>query len=555
MKNLVLSVISLFALLLFMNSCDKDYNNIGSNLVGDNHYDYLKDENTTCIAYNQSTGNVQTSNLDINPLGIMTNPVFGNTTADFVSQVTLSTENPTFFESTLSGHKPINIKSVKLTVPYFCAITSYNSDGSKTYDLDSIYGDPASKMRLKIQENSTYLRSLDPTLNLQETQSYYNNEAITYGGQALNDSTDTSQNEAFFFDKAEVVTTTTETDGTTTTTRSAPSMNLSLNKAFFYNKIINAPSGKLLNNSVFRDYFRGLYFNIENIGQAGSMAMLNFKQAKIVISYYEDLESTASNGTVSLSRVLKTLNLTLTGNSISLQNFSDPATNYTTAISNRNTADGDSKLYIKGAQGSVSLLSLFGTEDLLTYDRTNDKIITGSNGIPDELDRMKRDKWLINEANLICYVDQDAMSSAGVYEPNRLFLFDVNNRRPIYDYYTDNSSSYLPKFNKFVYGGILEKNAAGKGVQYKFRLTNHLRNLINKDSTNIRLGLAVTESINSIGVVKLATPVISPIALTKIPAMSVANPLGTIIFGSNIPEGNLNYDKRLRLQIYYTKPK
>jgi len=554
MKNLVLSVISLFSLLLFMNSCDKDYNNIGSNLVGDNHYKYKSCDSLSCIAYIQATGNVQTSNLDINPLGMMTNPVFGNTTADFVSQVALSTENPTFFESTLTGHKPINIKSVVLSVPYFCSITAYNSDGSKTYELDSIYGDATSKMRIKIQENTTYLRSLDPALNFQEVQAYYNNEAISYNSQALNDSTDTSQNEAFFYDKAEIVTTTTNTDGTTTTTRSAPSMNLNLNKAFFYNKIINAPAGKLLNNNVFKDYFRGLYFNIENIGQAGSLAMLNFKQAKIVISYYEDLETTASDGTITLSRNLKTLNLTFTGNCVSLQNTTNN-TNYLTAISSPNTVQGDSRLYIKGAQGSVSLLSLFGTTDVITYDRTNDVIKTGSNGIPDELDQMKAAKWLINEANLICYVDQDAMSNTAVYEPNRLFLFDVNNKRPIYDYYVDNSSSYLPKFNKYVYGGIIEKNSAGRGTQYKFRLTTHLRNLINKDSTNIRLGLAVTESINSIGVVKLATPVISPIALAKIPAMSVANPLGTIIFGSNIPLGDPNYDKRLRLQIYYTKPK
>ncbi|WP_262886104.1 hypothetical protein [Flavobacterium phycosphaerae] len=37
--------------------------------------------------------------------------------------------------------------------------------------------------------------------------------------------------------------------------------------------------------------------------------------------------------------------------------------------------------------------------------------------------------------------------------------------------------------------------------------------------------------------------------------MSVMNPLGTILYGTNIPEGDINYGKRLKLEIIYTKPK
>ena len=51
-----------------------------------------------------------------------------------------------------------------------------------------------------------------------------------------------------------------------------------------------------------------------------------------------------------------------------------------------------------------------------------------------------------------------------------------------------------------VAGGIIEKDAATsaynkRGIKYKVRLTNHIMNLISKDSTNVRLGLVVTESI------------------------------------------------------------
>jgi hypothetical protein len=32
------------------------------------------------------------------------------------------------------------------------------------------------------------------------------------------------------------------------------------------------------------------------------------------------------------------------------------------------------------------------------------------------------------------------------------------------------------------------------------------------------------------------------------------NPLGTVLFGNNIPRVDPNYAKRLKLEIYYTKP-
>ena len=81
-------------------------------------------------------------------------------------------------------------------------------------------------------------------------------------------------------------------------------------------------------------------------------------------------------------------------------------------------------------------------------------------------------------------------------------------------------------------------------------------NLIKNDSTNVRLGLSVTENINSIGFSKLRTPNANT---DSAPSMSVLNQLGTILYGTNIPysnDPNSDYQKkRLKLEIYYTKPK
>jgi hypothetical protein len=69
-------------------SCDRDINEIGSGVIGDDHYG-LNIYNSDVVAYNQSIGAVQTNDLPVNQFGVYNNPVFGKTTASFVSQVAL----------------------------------------------------------------------------------------------------------------------------------------------------------------------------------------------------------------------------------------------------------------------------------------------------------------------------------------------------------------------------------------------------------------------------------------------------------------------------------
>ena len=88
-------------------------------------------------------------------------------------------------------------------------------------------------------------------------------------------------------------------------------------------------------------------------------------------------------------------------------------------------------------------------------------------------------------------------SAGSAPQANRIYLYDLNNHKPIIDYYMDNSVSSNTKINKSIHGGIIEKETTGdKRTKYKIRLTNHLRNLISKDSTNVKLGLIVSESIS-----------------------------------------------------------
>jgi len=529
-------------------SCDKDYNEIGTDIVGDDHFGFELYTGASIKSYNQKLGPIASNNLPVNALGFYENPAFGTTQANFVTQVELATLNPEFNNVDPEEYdvQPTAIDSVVLDIPYFSTLLDQDEDGVKTYELDSIYGNPESKFKLSVYQSNYYLRDLDPTQSLGQQQLFYtdmNTEIDNFKVPTLLNDLPTSdpqnlngqQNAQFFFDKREHRTVTLNDDDEEVETRSVPSMRLHLNKAVFTNLILNAPTGQLANNQVFKNYFRGLYFKTESIGNAGSMAILNFKGGKITIYYNED-KATTTNGQTVYNRVNKTLVLNLTGNSVSLLNNSNENTDYLNTTAN--STQEASKLYLKGGEGSMAVIDVFGPD-------------ADNNGIADEIEAIKANGWMINEANLTFYIDRTAMANTGIYEPNRIFLFDLNNKRPLIDYSFDfSSNSTYPKFNKFVHGGIIEKEDVdnGRGIKYKVRITNHLRNLINNDSTNVRLGLAVTESINNVAFSKLKTPNANTISA---PTMSVANPLGTILYGSHpsVPE-----DKRLKIEIYYTKP-
>jgi hypothetical protein len=528
------TLLLLTSILLFA-SCDKDYNEIGDALIGENHFDLSK-EFYSVVAYNQKITPIQSDNLPINALGIYDNPAFGKTTANFATQLIMASVNPTI------GANPV-IDSVYIDVPYFNTLLSTDVNGNHVYELDSIYGASKAKIKLSVFESGYYMNDLDPNSGLQSPQKYFTNQNDDFEnlkvGNRLNDDVSSDQNDAFFFDPAEHKYSTTDAAGKVTTTRTPPSMRLKLNKAFFDSKIIHAPAGSLATNDVFKDYFRGLYFKVENSGaDAGSLAMINFAKGTITIKYKEDLSTTVGT-VVTVTRVEKSIILNMSGNTVSLLNQSNTNPDYSNATSNASQVLGDEKLYLKGGEGPLAIIELFGPD-------------IDNNGVADELEAIRNNGWLINEANLVFNIDASTMTNS--YEPDRIYLYDITNSLPVLDYLVDGSGAVKPKRAKVVFDGNINKDAISKrGSTYKIRITNHIRNLVNeKDSKNVRLGVVVTEDIAIANFNFLRTPVVTPSFLFSVaPRASVMNPLGTVLYGgkSTVPDS-----KRLKLEIYYTKP-
>ena len=547
-NNSFFKIILIAITVVFFTSCDKDFNSIGGDLVGNDHFG-LESKTFNVLAYNQKINAVQSSNLPVNALGVYEDAVFGTTTASFVTQLTLASVNPVIGNN-------VQVDSVILSVPYFSTQLP-NPDlesGENLYRLDSIYGNKdLGKIKLNIYENGYFMRDLDPATGFLEVQRYYTNQASDFetlkGSVVLNDAADVSQNTAFFFSPKAVKEKTT-TNGEAATTQSVPAMRLALNKSYFKTKIIDAAaSGKLVNNDVFKNYFRGLYFKVEKSdSNPGVLSMMNFKAGTVIVYYKED---SSTDNTVKVS---KSIQLNLTGNTVNLlSNDVTNATAYTNAAANPNTTTGDEKLYLKGGEGAMAVLELFEKTDLLGYDANGN--VTGPNGVYDELDELRRKdpvtgkSLLINEANLVFHVDGAAMGSNKI--PNRVYLYDLTNNTVIADYAFDQTRVLTDKTGHLIYGGLLNPvNTEDK--TYKFRITNHIRTLIqNADSTNVKLGVVVTEDINNTAMNKLRLPLQPGTTLTKAPQASVMSPLGVVLHGAN---SSVPADKKLKLEIYYTKP-
>ena len=548
---------SIFKFLLFFTtsllfvSCDKEYSAVGDALIGDNNFELVKYPSNV-VAYNEKITPIESNNLAVNALGIYDNLAFGKTTASFATQLTLAIVKPTFGAN-------LSIESVYLDIPYFVdasqtkPITNATTglSAGNTYVLDSIYGESNAKIKLSVYESGRYMGN-----QLGKPQTFYTNQNAEFDkdkvGNRLNDDADKSQNDEFFFNPVQNSVTTKDAAEKEIITYSPPGMRLKLNTAFFRDKIFNAPAGSLVTNNVFVDYFKGLYFKVEQSGaNKGSLAMINFAKGTITIKYKEDSTTTP------VAPVEKSLVLNMTGdvstpfNTVSLLEQSNTKAEYEIARSNPNSILGDKKLYLKGGEGSVAVLDIFERKDLIGYD-TNGSL-TGPNGVSDELDKIRKEGWLINEANLLFNIDTENTEFKTSSEPERIYLYNFTNNTTILDY-SLGAATTNKNTTKFIFGGYIKKDATSKrGVSYKINITNHIRNLVkNAAAINVKLGVAVTEDMNVSDFKKMIT---TNDFIPQAPRASVMNPLGTILYGNNLPDTDVNYSKRLHLEIYYTKPK
>jgi hypothetical protein len=524
-KNTLPVVMAIIFIIISLASCQEDFSNFGSDTIGGQDAITLINSESTVISYSKKLGPVQADQLPSYQLGTYNDPAYGKSKFELVSQLSLGTSDPDF------GVEPV-LDSVILYIPFFAEGTEI--DDVLTYEIDSVYGsDP---INIKVYESNYFLRQYDPSTGLQERQKYYSSlgnvfETPSNIGSLIHEVSDFIPNNASYLVQSPDGD---DEDTDPDETIEPPGMRVRLPLEFFEDKIINQEgTAVLMNNNNFKDYFRGLYFKVDDLGTDGNLFLFDLTDAVVLIKYtYQEAVTVEGEDPERLSGVFalnfedSNINVNLIDNTL--------APSIEVALGDVDTILGEPTLYVRGGEGIATTINLFGED-------------ADGNGVADELDIMRQEEWLINDANLIFYVDQD-MVVGGDSEPERLLIVDAESTLVLADYGLDPTISQSPDIALSEHLGILDRGNDENGDFYKLRITHHISNLIHRDSTNNPLSLIVTQNVLAGGFRGVEDPEIS--GLDMIPSGSVVAHEGTILHGSN----TAIEEKRLKLQIYYTKP-
>ncbi len=600
MINIKIKNIFCFLVLLVLGSCNKEYFSTGIELY-DSQFLNLESISFPIYSYQKKLERVQSNNLSNVHLGQYSDESFGLIRSSFVSQLDVTNLDifGDFSQATEDDGSDTDIRiideeeeltNVYLDIPFFNNSNDKDSDGvidlydvdpnnsssdsdgdgisdidelraelnplssdsdgdgildaddtenegydssKRVYEIDSVYGNRDATFNLKVHELKYYLSSLDPSNNFESESEYYSDFDFYENGHAgrlLFDQTinlDFNEVPVLYFDDDPE---TTSNELEEINYYETPRIRVPLDINFFQSKIIDL-EGKdpLINKANFNNHLRGLIIQAENFSDDLYM-ILDISNAGIVLQYtynFYNTNGTADESDDIIERKTKSNSIPLGGIHVN---------QYNNSTSNIDIDEGLTDKILLNGSNYISKLKLFSKNN---YEITN------------ELKALKEKDVLINEANIILYIDKTLGSSNKETLPKRLYLYSYANGDPIEDYNKDFSESfneYVVNENKYVFGGLLQYDSDNKPLSYKFNITNHIANIIRYDSLNIDLGLTVTSDVNDIN---LKNAFLSDEQKIKLPAHSLTYPFPVILNGSNT--GNLETENGLKLEILYSK--
>ncbi|MBP2831340.1 DUF4270 domain-containing protein [Aquimarina sp. U1-2] len=558
--HILMKILSAIVFIINVLSCEDDFNSVGSEIIGDvNFQDSLYV--SIPVAYSKKFERVRTDNLsytiegrqDIlfhsSMLGVYNDPIYGQSVYSVLSQIQAPSYPITF------GNNAV-LDSVVLTLPYLSRpveqrsvdVSLTNADGTTvivpemvtTYELDSIYQNQPFK--LSIYQSNYFLRDFDPSTT--ERQAYYSNDLENFEAQLMSKDP-LFVNTSFVPSNAELILTSpdTESDDDTAPDRNrvAPRLRAKLPVETFKEQFLDKEgSTELSNSSNFENYFRGIYLKAEpNDSGTGNLLYFNLREATITLYYKTE---TAANGDTPATESQEELTLSFSTNAINFINTAfNPMIAAELAPDNQDQINGEENLYLKGGDGSIAVIDLF-----------NRTVVNENGEEENEFEYLKRQNWLINDANLKFYINQDLVTS-GDAEPERIYIFNMENGSILGDYGLDirfQLSNLGDPVNSILnHLGRINRGADDQGEFYRIRLTQHIIDLFNEDVENIKLGVSVSQNVN---ITSSTTGDTVNESDEIIPTSSIISHEGTILYGNspNVPES-----KRLQLEIFYTVSK
>jgi len=599
-----------FVLFSALLACNKEYFSVGAELYNPQFED-LESVVFPVYSYQESMSKVQTNNLPNIHLGEYNDDFYGTIESSFVSQLDVSYIN--IFgdfsqEQELQGSdidiRVINeeevLSAVYLDIPFFNNRNDTDTDGvidlydvdpndsssdsdsdgisdidelraelnplsndsdgdgildpddddnsgydsqRKVYEIDSLYGNRKATFDLKVYELTYYLNSFDIQNNFESYAMYYSDQdfyADGFSGQVLHDDTITLNLEEvpilYYQDDPE--TTLIETDEIEY--YESPRIRVPLNTEFFQRRVMNFEGlDQLKNTDNFNHHLRGLIVKAENLSDDLYM-LLNISGAQVVLEYnynWYNSQGTATLDDDVIERRKKSNSIPLGGITVNHFSYQDSNQEVQRVISSSSEGLPSNKIFLQGSR-LTSRIKLFTDNE---FDLDNIISDLASQDI------------IINEANLIFNIDHSAHDYSHDLLPNRIYLYSYDNGQTIEDYNKDFTIDFnlgSVNANKYVFGGLLEYDSNNIPERYKFNITNHVNNIINKDSLNFDLGLVVNSDIEDITLRQAFSNPKNDKLL--IPTSVITSPHSVVLHGSH-PKDSVNVSKRLILEVLYTK--
>jgi len=542
---ITLLIVTIIVILIALVSCEKDFASFDSEVINsDNAINF----STNSVEYSLTTQSemvnpVQTNNLPSFLLGSYNHPQYGRSNSSFVGQMVPSEYNHDFGDNVV-------LDSVVLTIPYFSRGIDTSEEGDITYEIDSVYGDDP--IKISVYRNNFFFRTFDPFSDFDTSQSYYSN-----GSLSVEEIIDSNQLEGELLFEIDDFTPSAEQINLTeidtagnpyVAQRIAPALRFKLNNPndnFWETNFFENEGNQVLTNEPnFKEFFRGLYIKVES-NSNGSIMLLNFASSntKLTIHYTSDNTNIGDSDTGSVDEIETNQHeyeMNFSGNLINLFDNENPID-----VGLIDQTNGNENIYLRGGEGIISTLDLFSGS------------ITNDNGEEiSEFDHFKQFFYddisdepirIVNEAYIEFFVNQNFANDD---EPERIYIYNYEQNTALIDYFLDQSVSSLTINAKVNHLEPLIRDSLNNdiGIKYKIRITEHLNNLVLRDSTNAKLALGV---ISDVGSVQNFNILNGPESTNKsIASGIILSPKGTIL------HGNLSSDseKRPIIKIYYTEP-